>query len=302
MFKLRGAVSLLWLVTCQPATPAADPAGANTHPTAMGTAVAPPANTAAATPSGTAAATGNGETPTSNEQRRREKGAAQYAAIVAAPDRSDEDRVLDAGRKPADLLAFAGIEPGMRVAELAAGGGYTAELLARAVGPAGVVYAQNSPFILQRFAEAPWTARLTKPVMSHVVRLDREFDSPLPPDLQALDVVMMVLFYHDTVWFGTDRPAMNRAILDALKPGGTFVVADHSARPGDGVTVAETLHRIEESVVRQELEAAGFVFDGSADFLRNPDDDRDWNASPRSAGELRGSSDRFVMRFRKPAR
>lgn len=237
-----------------------------------------------------------GAVPSATQMR-----ADDYAAIVTASDRSDEDRALDPGRKPAELLAFSGIESGMKVAELAAGGGYTAELLARAVGPTGVVYGQNSPFILERFAEVPWSARLTKPVMSNVVRVDREFDSPFPPEMPALDVVMMVLFYHDTVWFGTDRAAMNRAIYDALKPGGVFVIVDHSARPGDGIAVAESLHRIEEAVVLKELEAAGFVIDASADFLRNPEDAKDWNASPRSAGEQRGTSDRFVVRVRKPA-
>lgn len=95
---------------------------------------------------------------------------------------------------------------------------------------------------------------------------------------------------------------MNRAIFKALKPGGAFVVIDHSARTGDGVTVAETLHRIEESVVLEEVKAAGFVVVAGADFLRNPDDAKDWNASPTAAGGQRGLSDRFVVRFRKPAK
>ena len=84
--------------------------------------------------------------------------------VVAAPDRSDADRALDAGRFPAEMLAFFGIRPGMRVAELGAGGGYTTELLARAVGPTGRVYGQNSKFVLERFAEKPWSERLAKPV------------------------------------------------------------------------------------------------------------------------------------------
>jgi predicted methyltransferase len=221
-------------------------------------------------------------------------------AAVTASDRSEADRALDAGRRPAELLAFAGIEPGMRVAELGAGGGYTTELLARAVGSRGVVYGQNSPMILERFAEKPWSERLAKPVMKSVVRVDRDFDDPLPTDVRDLDVVLINLFYHDTVWMGVDRARMNRAVYAALRPGGAYVVVDHSGKLGSGTTETQTLHRIEESVVRKEVEAAGFRLATTADFLRNPEDRRDWSASPRTAGERRGTSDRFVLRFEKP--
>ncbi len=219
---------------------------------------------------------------------------------MAAGDRSAADRQLDSGRHPAETLAFFGIKPGMRVAELGAGGGYTSELLARSVGPTGTVYAQNSKFILDRFAQAPWTARLAKPVMHNVVRVDREFDDPLPLEAKELDAVLLVLFYHDTVWLDTDRAQMNRAIFDALKRGGVFGVIDHSARSGAGVSEVKTLHRIEESVLRQEIEAAGFRLDDSANFMRNPNDSRDWNDSPSAAAERRGTSDRFVLKFIKP--
>ena len=223
-----------------------------------------------------------------------------YAAIVSAPDRMPEDRALDAGRKPAELLAFAGIRPGMRVAELGAGGGYTTELLARAVGPTGTVYAQNNRLILDRFAEKPWSARLTRPVMANVVRVDREFDDPLPPAASNLDAVVIILFYHDLFWMGADRGRMNREVFDHLRRGGLYVVVDHSARPGSGSSEVQTLHRIDEPVVRDEVERAGFKLVRTADFLRNPADTRDWNDSPRSAGERRGTSDRFVLAFAKP--
>lgn len=110
----------------------------------------------------------------------------------------------------------------------------------------------------------------------------------------------MVLFYHDTVWFKTDREAMNKAVYQSLKPGGIFGIIDHHAKEGDGVSQAETLHRIEESVVVSEITNAGFILDDSASFLRNPNDPRDWNAAPSKAGEQRGTSDRFVLRFKKP--
>ena len=221
-------------------------------------------------------------------------------AVVTAADRSPEDRAMDAGRKPAELLAFIGVQPGWRIADLGAGGGYTTELIKRAVGSDGVVYGQNSKKLLEMFLEKPWSARLEKPAMKGVVRLDRDFDDPFPSDMRPLDAVTMVLFYHDTVWLGVNREAMNKAVFNALKPGGTFVIVDHSARPGDGVDVANTFHRIDENVVKSEVQAAGFVLDGQADFLRNKGDTRDWNDSPRAAGERRGTSDRFVLRFRKP--
>ncbi len=223
-------------------------------------------------------------------------------AVARAADRSADDRALDAGRRPEDLLRFLDLKPGMRVAELGAGGGYTTELLARAVGPTGVVYAQNSRFILERFAAKPWAERLAKPVMHNVVRVDRDFDDPLPPEAHDLDRVVIVLFYHDTVWMDVDRVAMNEAVLRALKPGGLYVVIDHSARPGTGYTEVRTFHRIEESVLRSEIESSGFVLTRESDFLRNPADPRDWNDSPGAAGARRGMSDRFALAFVKPTK
>jgi predicted methyltransferase len=225
---------------------------------------------------------------------------APIAAALAAPDRADADRALDAGRLPAETLAFAGIRAGMRVAELGAAGGYTTELLARVVGPSGVVYGQNTRFILDRFAEKPWSERLKRPAMRNVVRVDRPFDDPLPAEAGDLDAVLLVIFYHDTVWMDVDRAAMNRAVLRALRPGGVYLIVDHAARAGAGIAEVKTLHRIEEPVVRDEVEAAGFRLDAEATFLRNPHDPRDWNASPTAAGERRGSSDRFVLKFVKP--
>lgn len=230
-------------------------------------------------------------------------GETSAAAIVAAEDRSADDRAIDGQRRPVELLTFLDLKPGMRVAELIAGFGYTSELLARAVGPGGQVFAQNNRFVLERFAEQGWSERLAKPVMKSVVRVDRELDDPLPPEAKDLDVVVMVLFYHDTVWMKVDRARMNQAIFAALKPGGSFVIVDHSGRPGTGVSEAQTLHRIEAALVRQELEAAGFRLAAEGEFLRHPEDTMDWNASPRAAEEkgLRGESDRFVFKFVKPA-
>lgn len=222
------------------------------------------------------------------------------AAAVNAPDRSEEDRALDAGRHPAETLAFFGVRPGMRVAELMAGKGYTAELLARVVGPEGVVYGQNNQFVLEKFAAEPWAKRLEKSVNANIVRADRELEDPLPPEAKDLDIVFLVLFYHDSVWMETDRAKLNAAVFAALKPGGIYAVVDHSAAEGAGLAHVKTLHRIEESVLQKEVEAAGFRLARSAAFLRNPDDTRDWNAAPSASGERRGTSDRFVLAFEKP--
>lgn len=220
--------------------------------------------------------------------------------IVNAADRAQEDRDLDQGRRPADLLEYFKVGPGMKVAEIAAAGGYTTEIFARAVGPTGVVYGHNSRFLLDRFAEAPWSARLAKPTMKNVVRIDREFEDPLPPEAKDLDAVLVVLFYHDLYWIDVDRAKMNQAIFRALKPGGVYAIVDHSGRPGTGSSEAKTLHRIEEKLVREEIRKAGFKLVSEARFLRNPADKRDWNASPGAAAERRGSSDRFVLKFVKP--
>ena len=167
------------------------------------------------------------------------------------------------------------------------------------MAPGGVVYGQNSKAILERFAEKPWTERLTKPAMKNVVSVDRDFEDPLPPEARDLDAVLLVLFYHDLFWLEVDRDQMNRAIFNALKPGGVYVVIDHSGRPEAGATEVKTLHRIEEKVVKSEIAKAGFQLAEEGSFLRNPQDTRDWNDSPRAAGEKRGTSDRFVLVYKK---
>ncbi len=250
--------------------------------------------------SGVAAPTPTGAAATTAPAPAVAQASPSYEAIVNAPDRSVDDRVLDAGRHPVELLQFLAVRRGMKVAEISAGMGYTTELLARAVAPNGVVYGQNSKFILERFAEKPWGERLSKPVMKNVIRVDREFDDPFPTELKDLDLVIDNLFYHDTVWMKTDREKMNRSIFAALHSGGVYIVIDHSGRSGTGTTETQSLHRIEEQVVRDEVQKVGFRLEQEANFLRNPNDTRDWNASPRAAAEKRGTSDRFALKFVKP--
>ena len=123
----------------------------------------------------------------------------------------------------------------------------------------------------------------------------REFEDPAPPEVGGLDLVTFNFNYHDTVWMGVDRAKMNRAVFKALKKGGVYVIVDHSGRPGTGASETRSLHRIEESVVRREVEAAGFKLVGVADFLRNPNDPRD---VPVSASQE--PNDEFILRFVKP--
>jgi predicted methyltransferase len=220
-------------------------------------------------------------------------------AVVNAEDRDAADRAFDNERRPAELLTFLGIQPGMRVALLVAGSGYTAELLARSVAPNGTVYAENPKFALAS-AEKAWTSRLGKPAMQPVVRVDRELDDPIPPEARDLDMVVINLVYHDTVALGIDRARMNRAVFGALRSGGTYVVIDHGARPGAGLGDVRRLHRIDPAVVSAEVESAGFRFVKEGNFLRNASDPRDWNDSPEFTRERGDTSDRFVLMFEKP--
>jgi predicted methyltransferase len=214
--------------------------------------------------------------------------------ILGGADRTEADRKLDATRHPAELLSFLGVGPGMRVADLGAGLGYTTELLARAVGPAGRVYSQDDPGLFRQFLQKAWAARLERPANRIVVHADRSFDDPFPAEAKDLDLVVDYIFYHDTAWLGTDRAKMNAAIYAALKPGGAYVIVDASAREGRGTSDAKTFHRIEQQVVEAEVTKAGFALTASAEFLRNPSDSRDWDSSQ---GERVGTEDRFVLKF-----
>jgi alanyl aminopeptidase len=199
------------------------------------------------------------------------------------------------------MLEFLGVRPGMKVEDLGAGPGYTTELLARAVGPSGTVYMQNDPRWLS-FLKDALAERFTHPVMKSVVRADIPFDDPIPPEAKDLDLVVMNVIYHDVVNMPVDRVRMNRVIFNALRPGGAYVVIDSSAKDGSGLSATQTLHRIDESVVKEEVQKAGFQLAAEGNFLRNPDDPRDWNASPGAATKLgkRGQSDRFALKFIRP--
>ncbi len=230
----------------------------------------------------------------------------EVSAAIAAPDRWPDDRARDADRHPGEVLSYFGVQPGMRVAVLASGTGYTAELVARIVGDDGLVYAQNDPAIFDRFGKrAEWNLRAKNPVNRRIMSVESAFDDPLPPDADALDVVVLVLAYHELVALGTDRAKMNAAIFRALKPGGVYGVVDHSAREGTGLESAAALHRIESHWARDEIKAAGFVVGGEGNFLHDPADPLDtadkspddfWSGRTDSV-----ASDRFVLKLVKPS-
>jgi predicted methyltransferase len=215
--------------------------------------------------------------------------AQDYGALVGAPDRTDADRLNDAKRNPLALLAFVGPKPGMRVLDMSAGGGYSTELLARAVAPNGKVFAQSDK------PSEKFEARSKAPAMANVAPVIRPYDDLADPNLTNLDLITFFFGYHDTTFMPVDRAKMNKAMFDALKPGGVLVIADHAARPEDGATVGKTLHRIAEQALRAEVEAAGFVFVADASFLRHPEDTRTVVVFKNTV-----PNDEFVLKFRKP--
>ena len=258
--------------------------------------------------------------------------AEQAARIVANPDRSDADRVNDRRRKPEEMLVFIGIRPGITALDLSAGGGYTTELLARAIGPSGAVYGQSRPRDPNQPAPRPaapeGNANPTLPPVAApatppapprlspvalgersdrlkaagiaaapITALSRPFEDPVPADLAEgkFDLVTLMFNYHDLGFLNVDRAKMNQAAFRALKPGGIYVIADHAGRPGTGISESGTLHRIEEAFLRNEVEAAGFKLVAEGNFLRNPNDPRDKNTPDPPQPK-----DEFVLKFVKP--
>lgn len=221
------------------------------------------------------------------------------AQVVAAPDRTERDRKADAHRKPTELLTFFGIRPGMHVADLGAGGGYATELEARAVGAGGIVIAQDTPNWAGEALTRAWEQRLASPALKNATHVMRQWDDPLPPEAKDLDAVYFVAAYHDAVGEKADIARLNQAVFAALKPGGAYVVIDNSGKDGSGVTGCESLHRIEEKVVKDQVAQAGFKLAAEGDFLRNPADTRDWNADPGQDPRSH-TQDLFALKFVKP--
>jgi predicted methyltransferase len=235
--------------------------------------------------------------------RRRDEEDAPRAVVdpvrdsVLHSDRPAGDRARDADRRPRRVLDFFDVKPGMHVADLMAGDGYYTEMLSRVVGPTGRVYCQNTKIPLEVFAEKPLTARLSGGRLPNVERLDREFDDVgIPP---GVDAALLVRFYHDFGWQQVDREGFNWLVFHLVKPGGVFGVVDHVAADGAGMDVGQSLHRVEPTLVRREIEAAGFRLEAESWALSNPDDAHDWNIF-RGGGRGRDRTDRFVYLFRRP--
>ncbi len=215
--------------------------------------------------------------------------AARYASVVASPLRTEQDRRMDASRHPAELLAFAQVQPGARALDVAAGGGYTSQVVALAIGPSGTLWAQSprpGPALAKRLEDHP---------QANFIVVARPFDDPVPPEATGLDLVTLVLNYHDITYLPVDRARMNQRIFAALKPGGKFVVIDHSGRSGTGTSEGQTLHRIDEEIVKREVTQAGFVLDAEGTFLRNPADPRTGSSNNPPV-----PTDKFALRFVKP--
>jgi predicted methyltransferase len=211
----------------------------------------------------------------------------QYQAAIASPARTDDDRKTDAKRKPAEFLAFAQVRPGMKVLDVAAGGGTSAALLAAAVGKGGEVWAQTakpSPKLDARVAALP----NLHPVVA-------SFDDPVPKGTPPLDLITINMSYHDIVNTPADRAQMNKRFHDALKPGGHLVIIDNAAKAGSGLSATKTLHRIDEEAVVAELAKAGFAVDARSDYLHVASDPRE-----QAFFDMKGQpDDKFAIRFKK---
>jgi predicted methyltransferase len=214
-----------------------------------------------------------------------------YTVLLADPVRTDDDRKADERRKPRELLQFAQVRPGMNVLDVSAGGGYTTQLLALAVGPKGSVWAQGTK------PNSGFDKRLLAHPQAQIHPLVRPFDDPYPADAPRLDLITFVLNYHDVANTKTDRALMNRHLFEALKPGGHLILIDHSAAAGSGLRDTNTLHRIDEAVVESELQAAGFVVEERGAFLQNAADPR-----TQPFWDMKDPTDRFALRLVRPAK
>ncbi len=218
------------------------------------------------------------------------------ATAVAHPDRPDLDRQRDPDRKPAEVLAFFGIKPGMKIADIMTGTGYYTELLSRVVGPEGHVYGVNTQSLMDVYGKQ-LEARVAKAGLENVTLITRELEEHGLPE--GLDAVLLIRFYHDFIWLRVRRMDFNRAVFKVLKPGGIYGVIDHHARAGSGIDDVR-LHRIDVVRVKAEIQAAGFVLEATSDLLKHPEDTRDW-AIMADNSVRRDKTDRFILRFRKPA-
>jgi len=223
---------------------------------------------------------------------------ANITAALADKSRPEADVKRDAARRPGEMLAFAGVKPGDKVADFMMGGGYFTAILSPAVGTTGKVYAyQSAEFIAFRAAYGDEQKKAAEG-RANVVPLTAPLSAVGLPD--GLDLVLTVQNYHDMhlkPFPAGTAASVNAQVFKALKPGGVYLVVDHAAAAGAPLTVADTLHRIDPAIVKQEVQAAGFKFEGESDVLKDPADDHTANVfSPA----IRGKTDQFIYKFRKP--
>ena len=221
----------------------------------------------------------------------------EVVAAVADKGRPEADTKRDADRKPAEMMEFAGVKPGETVADFIPGGGYFTRIFAKAVGPKGKVYAISPP-TGPNGQPSPVLAIAADPQYGNITVVPIEAGTFTAP--QPVDVFWTSQNYHDLylTQFKLDVPAVTKKIYDSVKPGGVFIVLDHAAAPGaDVVKTANTLHRIDPASVRKTVEAAGFKFEGESKVLANPADD---HAKIVFDPSLRGHTDQFIYKFRKP--
>ncbi len=222
---------------------------------------------------------------------------AHISSAISDSSRPEADTSRDALRKPSDVVAFSGLKPGDKIADLNPGGGYYTRIFAGVVGDQGKVYGLVPKAALERRPEAGDAVKAIAEEKSNV--MFQAVDLTSIKTSETLDMVWTSNNYHDFKNAGDGVTAsMNASIFNALKPGGTYIVTDHAAQPGSGARDTSTLHRIDPILVKQEVEAAGFVLDGESDVLQNADDD---HTSRVFEKDMRGRTDRFVLRFRKPS-
>jgi predicted methyltransferase len=226
--------------------------------------------------------------------------AGAIAAAVADSNRPAADKLRDANRKPAQTLEFLSVKPGEQVAELLPGGGYFTRIFSKAVGPSGHVYALVPERPANAPADMPDLAGKVKAIAAdpnypNVTVVEQPLSKLVTP--APVDLVFTAQNYHDLHNFPIDILAFNKTILASLKPGGLYVVLDHSATAGSGLQATKTLHRIDADVVKQEVTAAGFEFVGASDVLANAGDSRTAMVFDPS---IRGKTDQFILKFRKP--
>ncbi|RFC33970.1 MAG: putative methyltransferase [Candidatus Nitrotoga sp. SPKER] len=213
-----------------------------------------------------------------------------YKQAATSPIRTNEDKRADTSRKPMEFLQFTQVRPGMRVLDIATGNGYTTQLLALVTGSTGTVWAQGEqqkPAFIQRLTDHP---------QPNIVSVTRPFEDPIPNDVSKLDLITNIMNYHNGSHISVARRVrLNQRLFKALKSGGYLIVIDHSTQVGTDIASAKRLHRMDQAIVLDEIQKAGFRLEQENNFLRNPSDPRN-----QAYFDMKIPTDKFAFRFVKP--